>query len=276
MKRSACLLIGLLTATGAMAAESKNPGILARVFPSYSAATNRQSEFTNREGKPALVKVVDAKPWKAGGKRYLVAFVEIVDDDSSFDSLCGNCMDSGLLAVLKEEKGKLALVARQEAGTQAKAPAEDEASGPSEAVFFSGHDQVSLDLAPYRLTRDETLIGVRIEHMWLPALRWETHLQLFRIVGGTLTPVFETPVVVREYPENDDSVVKITTTLSTRPSGRFHELVADRVTIRCPMMTTQERSIDEDCTPERKGVVRVGRQRERWSFDGKKFDLLRE
>jgi hypothetical protein len=48
--------------------------VLARVFSAYDRSAGRQSEFPNQEGKPAQVRIVEAKPWKSGGQLYLVVF----------------------------------------------------------------------------------------------------------------------------------------------------------------------------------------------------------
>jgi hypothetical protein len=295
MKFSLGLAVVLLIAVGARSVQAQDdlPGVnhlpapfskfssadvLAQVFPSYDRERNRESEFPNEEGKPALVKIVEAKPWTAAGQRHLVVFVEIAVMDGSYESLCGNCLDYGLLAVLREDGGKLALVARQETGpySPAKHPEDGEVGVPPGATAFSGHDQVTLDLAPYRLTADETLIGVRTEHIWMPASDWGTHLEFFRIVGGKLKSVFETTVINRKYPDgNTGPVVKTTAILSSKPAGRFHDLLIDRSTIRCPG-TPESAGGDDgdwDCSPERKNATRVGRQQERWRFDGAKFVL---
>ena len=244
--------------------------VLRQVFPTYDHKIGRQFEFLNQEQYPARAKVLEAKPWTAGGKKYLVVFALIAADDTAYDNLCGNCATYGLLAVLREERGRLSLVARQEAGPylHASNPEDGELSGPTEALWFSGHDSVSLDLAPYRLTRDETLIGVRTEHMWLPAMDWETHLQLFRIVGSTLKPAFEGPVIERAYQGSfavNGPVEKTTAILSSQPAGRFHDLVIDRTTFRCP--------VDDNFDCDSKNMTKIRQKRERWMFDGEKYVL---
>jgi len=240
--------------------------VLRQVFPTYDHKIGRQFEFLNQERYPALVKVLEAKPWTVGGKKYLVVFTLIAADDTAYDSLCGGCMTYGLLAVLREEKGRLSLVARQEAGPYRRASkSEDgELSGPTEALWFTGHQVVSLDLAPYRLTRGETLIGVRIEHSWQGI--WGTRINLFRIVGRTLKPIFEGFVVERDYQAYPEGPVEKTIAiLSSQPAGRFHDLVVDSTTFRCPL--------DDNLDCDTKNSTKIGQKRERWMFDGKKYVL---
>lgn len=241
--------------------------VLAQVFPTYDPKTGRQSEFPNQEQKPALVKILEAKPWTAGGKKHLVVFVQVAANDYDHETVCGGCLTYGLLAVLRENQGRIELTARQDTGPYILAKDRNdggEMSGPLGALWFSGHAVVSLDLAPYRLTRDETLIGARTEHIWQSI--WGTHITLFRMVGRTLKPVFEGFVVERDYQAYPEGPVdKTTAILSSQPAGRFHDLVVDRTTFRCPL------DDNLDCDSESKTKVR--QKRERWTFDGEKYVL---
>jgi hypothetical protein len=244
---------------------------LAQVFPSYDRKTGRQSEFPDQEGKPALVAILEAKPWNTKAAKYLVVFVEVGPDENTFHLLCGACLTYGLLGVLREDHDRIVLVARQETGPFKKAehPADGEVGGPSKAIWFSGHSSISLDLAPYKLTRDERLIGVRDEYSHM--LMWGANLQLFRVVGRALKLVFEGEVVDRTYHDDGNGPIeKTTAVLSSMPVGRFYDLVVDRTTIRCP---TDPENDDLDCTPRHKGMKTVERQWERWTFNGEKFVL---
>jgi hypothetical protein len=248
--------------------------VLAQVFPSYDRKISRQSEFYNQENQPALVVILEARPWTLPGKKYLAVFIEVGADDGSIQTLCGACITYGFTAVLRENHGKIALVARQETGTyvQAKNTEAHRVDGPPDALWFTGHDHVSLDLAPYKLTREERLLGVRMEHMWLPAGMWDTDLLLFRIVGRTLKPVFRRPVIERHYQNlAAGPLEKTTAVLSSVPAGRFYDLRIDRTTLHCP--GSDDDDADFDCTLRHRGAKRIGRRQERWSFNGEVFAI---
>lgn len=245
--------------------------VLAQVFPSYDQKTGRQSEFPDQEDKPAEVAILEAKPWNMKAAKYLVVFVEIGAEKDTIHMLCGGCLTYGLLAVLREDHDRIVLVARQETGPFEKAehPEDGQIGGPTKAIWFSGHSSISLDLAPYKLTRDERLIGVRDEFSHM--LMWSANLRLFRVVGRTLKLVFEGDVADRTYHDDANGPIeKTTAVLSSKPAGRFYDLVVDSTTIHCP---ANPEDGDLDCTPRHKGMKTIGRQRESWAFDGEKFVL---
>ena len=245
--------------------------VLGRVFDAYDPKTGRVARLLNGENKPALVQLREARAWNALGRENLVVLVDLSGDDNDLVDLCGNCGMYSLLAVLRRDGGALALVARQDVPASAVAGEEgagDEAFAP---FFVSGHDpSVKLDLAPFCLNGRETLLGIRREHMWLPARDFTTDLTLYRVEGARLRQVFAEPVVEREYPRElgkGAPVIKTTSVLSPSASGgEFYDLVIDKTTVRCT-----DEDEDADCTRPREPSSVVKKSTEVWSFDGKSF-----
>jgi len=250
--------------------------ILRAVFPSYEPKTERQEEFPNQERQPAFAGILQAQTWNAGCGCYLVVFAGIAAEDG-FRTMCGACLTYGLLAVLREEKGPIVLVARQETGAfeWGEKDEPDRVSGPTDAIWFTGNEEVRLDLAPYKLTRDERLIGVRSETI-RPFLH-TTNLQLYRMAGKTLRKVFEGEVDDWSHPNGQllpGPVDRTTAILSSMPAGKYYDLVIDRTEIRCPEPPDDQDFNDADCTLKLKGAKKTDRRQERWKFDGTKFVLL--
>lgn len=239
--------------------------VLTRVFTGYDRSSGRVKTMLNESGKPALVRIIEAKPWQGD---HLVVLIELgADDHQITDGLCGNCNAYALLAVLKKVDGGLALVARQQPPAQssvADGPADD---GP---ISYSGHSSLSLDLAPYKLNAQETLVGVRTGIQWIPARTYAESLALYRVAGTRLVPVFDETVVDREYPESNRRnrpVVKTVLSLSTVPSTQtFYDLRITRTTVRCI-----DGNDDWDCNASNEAVRRVSGATEVWRFDGTSY-----
>jgi hypothetical protein len=256
-------------------AEFKAEDVLGRVFESYDPKTGRVAAMLNGERKPALVQLREARVWNALGRENLVVLVSLAGDDYDLTDLCGNCAMNALLAVLRREGRALTLVARQDVPASSVAGednsegnASDEAFAP---FFISGHDpSVKLDLAPYCFNQRETLLGIRREHMWLPAQDFTTDLTLYRVEGARLRQVFAASVVEREYPQElgkNRLVVKTTSILSPYAGGgEFNDLVIEKTTVRCT-----DTDDDADCTQTREPASVVKKISEVWSFDGKSF-----
>jgi hypothetical protein len=247
--------------------------VLKAVFPSYDPKTERQAEFPNQERQPAFAGILQAQTWNTGGGRYLVVFAGIAADDQ-FRIMCSVCLTYGLLAVLREDQGRIVLVARQEAGPFEWAGKDepDKISGPLDAIWFTGNEEVRLDLAPYKLTRDERLIGVRSETT-RPFMH-TTNLELYRMTGKTLRKAFEGKVEDWNHPNGQlliGPVDRTTAILSSKPAGKYYDLVIHRTEILCPEPPDDSILDDEDCTLRLKGTKRIGQQQERWRFDGTKF-----
>jgi hypothetical protein len=256
--------------------------VLGRVFDGYDSATGRVASILNEQQRPALVRINEARLWRVEGQEYLIVLIELAADDyqvSREGGLCGACATYALLAVLKQENNNLQLVAKQ------TAPASSVVSnGPPDAdplfdrygpEMYTGHSSLSLDLAPYRLNTQETMVGVRQEHIWTPAEVYSTSLRLYRIEGERLRAVFEDLVIDREYPgeqmREGRTVLKTVSTLMTVPSrGEYYDLVINKVTFRC-----SDRNGDDDCSSQDGVVQRVRNQREIWRFDGERFNLQR-
>lgn len=258
-------------------AEFKAEDVLGSVFEGYDPKTGRVATMLNGELKPTLVQLREARAWNALGREDLVVLVDVAGDDYNFVDFCGNCAMYALLAVLRREGRALKLVARQDVPASSVAGDDDpESDGPPPEDLYApfllnGHDtDVRLDLAPYCFGRRETLLGIRREHMWMPANDYSTSLSLYRVEGARLHEVFYDVVVWRDYPQGARKgrpVVKTTSTLSPYAGGReFNNLVIEKTTVRCT-----DADDDADCTPPREPARVVRKTFEVWSFDGKSF-----
>lgn len=254
-------------------AQFSSNDVLQQISASYDPATGRMSGILNKERKPALVTIDLAGLWKVQGQDHLVVLIGISYEDEP-TGLCGSCLMNSFLAVLKKNGNGLSLVARQLTLPSSRSPVEYESLNPDEVITISGHDNVSFDLAPYRLTSLETMIGFRLEHIWLPSLDWSTSLSLYRIEGERLREVFHEPVVERIYPAASDHgrriVDKITSTISFSPARlankRFNDLVIHKTTTECFNADN-----DDDCDSKHEGFRRIRTQTELWQFDGHRY-----
>lgn len=189
------------------------------------------------------------------------------DEQFGIPGLCGACASASPIAVLRTVNKKLELVAKQDDEFYSSKDGEDRSTG-FEAFWYTGHDsEVQFDLAPYRLSDKEMLIGVRFEHMWIPAHSFSTTLQLFRIEGNRIRKVFDELVVDRNWTDDPKkprlSIDKSISTLNMIPSsGGFNQIVAFRKTNRC-----LAKADEWDCN----GGRLVKTYRETWKFDGTAF-----
>lgn len=243
--------------------------LLGKIFDDYDRSTKSVSSIPNRENKPTMVSILEAKPLRVASNVLLVVLTNLGDAQM----LCGNCSMYSPLAVLKTDGTSLSLVARQDLPRQSSIDDSEEVSEAFGPLSYRGHESIALDLAPYRLTDQEMLIGVRIENMWLAAPFWQTRLLLFRVDGKRLRKVFEAPVIDRDYPnahkDGPQIVLKTTSTISTvANSGRYYELLFKKKTIKC------RENNDGDCDSNSASVKPVKTATEVWRFDGKKFSLV--
>jgi hypothetical protein len=251
--------------------------VLGRVFDGYDPRTGRVAGLLNDEKKPTLARIREARAWNARGREQLVVLVDLARSDYDFQDLCGNCAMQSLLAVLNREGTMLSLVARQDVPASSDfeeaSPASNESppDEPFAPFIISGHDtSVRLDLAPYRLSNGETLLGIRREHMWLPAQDYSTSLALYRVEGARLREVLYAQVVERDYQRDTlkgSPLLKTTSLVSTRNNGgEFYDLFLEKTTVRCVIPDD-----DADCGPSRGTASVVKSMTEVWSFDGKSF-----
>ena len=256
-----------------------NGDVLQAIFTDYDGKTGRVASILNDENKPALVRIDQAKPWRVGRQANLVVLVELAGIDEQFDEeygLCGGCVAYAMLAVVKREGNRLALIAKQRAPASAvisdEEPTEDSKEvpfNPFDAVMFSGHDELSLDLAPFRLNSKETLIGLRSDHSWMGDR--STNLSLYRIKGAELKEVFSEFVVDWEYPNKNKSigslVLKTVSVISTPTATTgYRPLLIRKTKYRCI-----DRDDDGDCGPHDGTILTLKSTRERWNFDGEKY-----
>jgi hypothetical protein len=256
--------------------EQFSPGdVLKRILTGYDPATGRSAGILNTDRKPAFVQLEEAGLWKVEGREHLVVLVGINSDDDPSAGLCGNCIGDSFLAVLKKNGAALSLVAKQLTLPSPGAPVEYESLVQDEVISISGHDSVSLDLAPYKLNGRETLIGFRQEHIWLPTSDWSTRLTLYRIEGERLGEVFSEVVVERVYPAASDHgrriIDKTVSTISLAPPARtagggYNEMVVRKTTVEC-----FDENNDEDCDPKHEDIRPVKTRTEVWRFDGRRY-----
>lgn len=242
--------------------------VLAKIFDGYDATTKSVSSIPDSENKPTKVTILEAKPWRTVGNLYLVVLTSLGDPQ-----MCGNCAMYSPLAVLKADGTSLSLIARQDLPRHSSIDESVEVSGVFGSLSYGGHESIAFDLAPYKLTNQELLVGVRIEHMWLAAPFWQTRLFLFRVEDTRLRKVFEAPVIDRDYPNAHKNgpqiVLKTTSTLSTTTnSGQYYELLVKKKMIKC------RENDDGDCDPNSGSVQQVKTTTEVWRFDGEKFNLV--
>jgi hypothetical protein len=256
--------------------EQFSPGdVLKLIINGYDPATGRVFGILNTERKPAFVQIEEAGLWKVQGQNHLVVLVDINSDDDPSAGLCGNCIGNSFLAVLKKNGAVLSLVAKQLTLPSPGAPVEYESLDQDEVISISGHDNVSLDLAPYKLNSRETLIGFRQEHIWLPTSDWSTRLTLYRIEGERLSEVFSEMVVERAYPAASDHgrriIDKTVSTISLAPPARpagggFNEMVVKQSTVEC-----SDENNDDDCDSKHEDLRPLKTRTEVWRFDGRRY-----
>lgn len=242
--------------------------VIAAVFPDFDGSTGRVAHLLNEQNDPSPIRLNQARLWRSGGGNYLVVMIDIARGDrrpKTWD-LCGNCAAASPMAVLRAVGGRLKLVAKQDDDFYQSSDGEDHSTG-YEAFWYTGHDNdISFDLAPYRLNSEELLIGVRYQHMWIPATSFSTTLILYRIEGGRIRKVFENLVVDRSWtngPAQRFKMEKTTSILSLiRTRGLYNQLVAVKKTRKCIA------DLDNyDCT----GGTLIKTIRETWEFDGERF-----
>lgn len=242
--------------------------VFAAVFSDFDRLTGRVPYILNEQKQPSLVRLNQARLWKSGGQDYLVVMIDIGGYDERFGilGLCGNCTSVSPLAVLRVVDGRFELVAKQDGSLFQTGHAEDHTTG-FRPFTYTGHDfDVSFDLAPYRLNDREMLIGVRYQHMWIPANSFSTTLLLYRIEGSRIRTVFEGLVVDRSWhngPARRLKMEKTTSVLMSVPTkGLFNQLVAVRKTHKC--------FADWD-TYDCVGGTLLKTYRDTWQFDGTRF-----
>jgi hypothetical protein len=236
--------------------------VLARVFDGYDRNTGRVASILNEEKNPAHVSIKEAMAWRVAGQA------------QADGTVCGNCAAYRLLAVLTVQDTALTLVAR---GRPPKTSSGDDPvdDNDDDAIFVTGHSRLSLDLAPYRLSGTEMLIGLRSEHMWIPARTFTETLELYRIEGQRLRSVFTGVVADRKYPDDLDGgpvpIVKTASTVASVPSKQpFNDLRITTTVVRCI-----DRNEDWDCKARDEPLRRTRTTSALWRFDGKEFTLVK-
>jgi hypothetical protein len=234
--------------------------VLTRLFPDYIAASGRVPSIRDEEEQAAKVWIGEAKPWKGD---HLVLVVRIAADaGEAANGLCGNCLGRALLAVVKRQGDSVSLVA------MGQPPKSLGSSEPDDVIGFGGHSSIALDLAPYALNKEETLIGLRQDTMWRE-IRSDS-LTLYRIQGGRLESVFQTLVADFDYPSYTDLprvVIKTAAVIAPVPSAqKFYDYRVTRTVNRCT-----DRNEDDDCHAKDEPVRRVRTTTELWRFDGTQY-----
>lgn len=244
--------------------------VLKHIFDSYDPASGRVANILNSAQKPTLVQIDEAKLWRTDGREYLAVLVELAADDYQFSEggLCGNCSAYVILAVLKNEAGRLSLVAKQTPPASSVVDDSVTPFNPYEPSMIGGHSSLSLDLAPYSLSKREVLVSVRDE---LTVMGSDTvSLALYRIDGPRLREVLRVSLVDKRS-TGDGPIRKTISTLSPLPriSG-FYDYAINKTIIICA-----DRNDDLDCDLKRDRIKQLRRQKELWRFNGEKFKLKR-
>ena len=249
--------------------------VLNQIFDGYDPSTGRVATILNADEQPALIRINEAKLWKAQGRQHVVVLVELAADDEQFSErgLCGGCDTYVILAVLKKDGGHLALVAKQMPPPSSRP--DEGPEPPYGPMMYTSRSRLSLDLAPYQLTARERLIGVRLAHKWLPSETYSTVLQLYRIEGQRLREVFSERVIDRSYPTHQrgkgQTVAKMISTVRPVPSGQgFYDLEIDKTILYC-----SDTNEDWDCDTRDASVRRVRGPKELWRFNGERFNEAR-
>jgi hypothetical protein len=245
--------------------------VLRRVFDSYDPDTSRVLHILNSDHKPTLVQIDEAKLWQAHGREYLAVLIELAADDYQFveGGLCGNCAAYVILAVLTKEEDRLSLVAKQTPPSSSVVGDSVTRFNPFEPSMIGGHSSLSLDLASYKLNRQEALIGVSDE---LSVMGSDSvSLNLYRIEGQRLREVFRNFLVDIRY-SGDGTIRKTISSLSPLPrrSG-FYDYEINETIIICI-----DRNDDLDCDLKLDRIKRVRKQKELWRFNGEKFLRIRK
>lgn len=248
--------------------------VLGEVFEDYDPSTGRVRGILNENRNGSLVRIDEAKFWRVNNREFLVILIGIASGGDYQFSGEGVFPYYIQLAVLRKDGNALSLVAKQLSRPYSNLRLTADGHIPDDfpVIWYTNHHLgVSLDLAPYRLNRQETLIGVRLEYMWLPALTYNTTLMLFRIEGQRIRRVFEEVVINREYPErHEDLVIKTVSTLSSVPTNsRFYDFAISNTIITC-----ENRNDDADCGSREDRITQVRRRRELWRFNGERFNRV--
>lgn len=246
-----------------------NDAVLKAIFPDYNPKTGRVASILNDENLPSLVRINQARLWQMNGQQYLVVLADIAGNDDDFVDLCGACAMYAILAVLKRDGNYLSVIAKQQPPKHSSPSDTQNAQDNEDAVIYGGHDiAISLDLAPYRLNSKETLIGLRMEHMWMQL--WGTNLSLYRIEGSKLREVFSDTVVDREYP-NQPSTGEIIKTVSTVSpiiaNSNFYDYRIRKTIPHCI-------NSDDNCGSKRDKIKQIKTKTELWRFNGEKFEKV--
>jgi hypothetical protein len=246
---------------------SKND-VFAAVFPDFDRSTGRIPHILNAQHQASLVRLDQARLWRSGRQSYLVAMMNIGEYGEYFErsGLCGNCAAASPIVVLRTVNGHLKLVAKQNDDFYLSRNGEDHSTA-YDAFSYAGHDnEISFDLAPYRLNSEELLIGVRYQHMWIPATSFSTTVILYRVEGSRIRKVFENLVVDRSWTNGPAQRFKMEKTNSIlkliRTKGLYNRLVTVKKTRKCIA------NLDTyDCT----GGTPIKTISETWEFDGERF-----
>lgn len=240
--------------------------VLKQIFDSYDPATGRVSNILNSDHKPTLAQIDEAKLWKANGREYLAVLVELAADDYQFaeGGLCGNCAAYVILAALKKEEDKVSLVAKQTPPPSSVVGDEVTRYDPFAPAMIGGHSSLSLDLASYELSEEETLIGVRDELSDMGGV--SVSLNLYRIEGHRMREVFSNHLVAIRY-SSGRVVKKTTSTLTPMPRRPgFYDYEIDRTITTCI-----DENEDSDCDARQDRIKQVRKHKELWRFSGKRF-----
>ena len=194
------LTLATRVAEGGSISDSPTVGEAARtVYPRYNGQDGRTGErgtVCGTEGQ-LLARSVGLLPWKGLGRDQFVAAFDlwILDDrtgtKAAYAQACGPTPCH--VALMERDGAGLRMVARG----------------------WVDRGCSKLDLAPYRMRANDTLIGVRSD--WTNHGFGTTTLTLLHVEGGVLRPVFQRPVSTSNG--NKEEVEETKAVLKVEPTG---------------------------------------------------------
>ena len=226
---------------------------LAAIFPSYQRQLGTEASIKTIEGHPAHIGVLEAKPWIASGTTQLVVLVGLEGYDKMFGNMmCGGCYEGYVVALLRRNGDHLVVAGRSALPIR---------SGEYfEGTMVKGDGEVALDLAPYRLTETEMLIGVR--NTWsATGGYYGEDLELYRVQSARLAMVARLSVGGGQYyHEQQEATVE-----STQGGGKYYDLLIVNRAMVCALPA------GKPCMQPTKPVKPYPSATQTYRFDGKVY-----
>lgn len=225
------------------------------LHPDFDPATARLGpNLVDDEGRPLGGQLYDAKAWKAEGEPRLVVLVETYGlEDGRRPEYGAAVYRVDLLLAEDGPRGPRLLASLPHAATH------------------TGHGAVDLDLAPYRLRRDATAVGLRGSSLHQGFLGAE--LQLFLREGTTFLRVFERLVEQDSTGASGDALEGDLDAAGMREAyGGFDDVLAARRkailrVVPAGGIWNELEVVEQVRERSRDGRLRKDTVRERWAWD---------